>query len=112
MALYGFSVYTKHKQVEIFSSRKTKTSKESEAMKSTFEMDGLFTQDDIDNRFYVMGQCLNCDQWNRFDNRDYKYKCSNCSSEKWNLRESRSIRTWLTTKDTKTKRTRAKRNAA
>lgn len=30
---------------------------------TTFEMDGLFTQEDIDNRFKVMKQCRNCSKW-------------------------------------------------
>jgi predicted ATP-dependent serine protease len=79
--------------------------------KSTFEMDGLLTQEDIDNRFYVMGQCLACGEWNRLDTRDYKYKCK-CGGDQYNLRESRSIRTWLTTKDMKKVRRSKKDNKA
>lgn len=80
---------------EKFSSPKTLT---------TFEMDGLFTQEDIDNRYYVMAQCSECPTWTKTDTRDYKFKCTNCGSDKYNMKETRSIRSWAATKDLKKER--------
>lgn len=78
---------------------------------TTFAMDGLFTKEDIDNRHFIMGQCLECNQWSKWDTRVGKWKCTYCPSEKYNRRESRSIRTWLTTKDLKKTKARKKTSA-
>lgn len=64
-------------------------------------MDGLFTQEDIDNRFYVMGLCSTkkCGQWEKVDLRDHKFVCSECGGMKYDGREARSIRSWNATKN-------------
>lgn len=71
---------------------------------TTFAMDGLFTQEDIDNRHYLMALCSECGKWEKMDNRTKAFKCE-CGSEKYNMRESRSIRSWMATKDLKKERT-------
>ncbi len=63
-------------------------------------MDGLFTQEDIDNRYFLMCQCLACNEWVKVDTRTEEFACK-CGGNKYNQRESRSIRTWKTTKDLK-----------
>lgn len=73
--------------------------------KTTFEMDGLLTQEDIDNRHFIMGQCLACNEWSKWDTRQGRWQCTHCLSQKYNMREARSIRTWLTTKDLKRAKT-------
>lgn len=78
--------------------------------KTTLEMDGLFTQEDIDNRFYTMGQCSACNEWSKWDTRIGRWQCSYCGESKYDMRGSRSIRTWLTTKDMKKTRRSKKDN--
>jgi hypothetical protein len=76
--------------------------------KTTYEMDGLFKQEDIDNRHYIMGQCLSCKEWSQWDKRSGRWHCTYCGSDKYDMRGARSIRTWLATKHLKTTRTRKK----
>lgn len=61
--------------------------------KTTFEMDGMFAQEDINNRFFVMALCAKCPEWSKMCTLDYKFECK-CGSDKYDLRETRSIRTW------------------
>lgn len=75
---------------------------------TTFEMDGLFTQEDIDNRHYTMGQCLSCNEWSKWDRRVGKWKCLSCGGEEYDRNGSKSIRTWLATKHLKKTRVRKK----
>lgn len=74
-------------------------------VKTTFEMDGLFTQEDIDNRFKVMQQCTKCNKWtlqNIDPNRINKTPnpCINktndivCNSTAFNPKSSTSLRTF------------------
>lgn len=72
--------------------------------KTTFEMDGLFTKEDIDNRHFVMGQCLECKQWSKWDTRVGRWQCDFDKTYKYDITGSRSIRTWLVTKDLKVRR--------
>lgn len=90
---------------EIFSSQKTQA-------KTTNEMDGLFTQEDIDNKDFIMGQCNACTQWSKWDTRIGKWKCLYCAESKYDMRGSRSIRSWLITKDLKKVRASKKNNRA
>lgn len=66
---------------------------------TTFAMDGLFTQEDIDNRHFVMAPCNNkkCKEWSKMDLRDYVFKCP-CGNVKFDGREMRSIRSYETMK--------------
>lgn len=75
----------------------------------TLEMDGLLKQEDIDNRHYLMGQCLNCKEWAQWDKRVGRWQCVKCGGFKYDMRGARSIRTWLVTKHLKTTKTK-KRN--
>lgn len=86
---------------EIFSSPKT-----------TMQMDSLYTQEDIDNRYYIMGKCDACGEWSKWDSRIGKWKCSYCGGDQYDMRGGRSIRTWLTTKDMKKTRRSKKDNRA
>lgn len=45
---------------------------------TTFEMDGLFTQEDIDNRFYVMKPCTECLKYSQHDIREKTKDCPYC----------------------------------
>ncbi len=82
-----------------------------EACHTTLEMDGLFTEEDIANQYLIMGQCKLCDEWSQWDSRYGKWKCSYCGTDKYDIRGSRSIRTWLTTKDIKKTKARKKTSA-
>lgn len=75
-------------------------------------MDGLFTKEDIDNRFYVMRQCLTCKQWTQYDTRSDKRWVCTCGSEKYDASGARSIRSWLVTKDVKVSRNSRKKSQA
>lgn len=75
-------------------------------------MDGLFTKEDIDNRYLVMGQCNDCSEWSQWNTTVGKWKCSYCGGDSYDMRGSRSIRSWLTTKDTKKTRAKRTRTAA
>lgn len=64
---------------------------------TTFEMDGLFTQKDIDNRHLVMVQCIDCKKWTQQNIRNghYKYSpCSSCGNKRYNPRSAISLRTF------------------
>lgn len=72
-------------------------------------MDGLFTQEDIDNRFFIMALCMVCRVWTKFDTRTKNFVCV-CGSDKYDTRESRSIRSWVATKDMKKEKKTRKNN--
>jgi len=62
---------------------------------TTFEMDGLFTQEDIDNRFYVMRNCLNCKTWYQADSRvKERSECPNCGNGSYDMKSQCSLRTF------------------
>jgi len=75
--------------------------------KTTFEMDSLISQEDIDNRYYVMTPCLDCKEWTKQDLRQKEAlkgnwgQCSGCGSRQYDPRKTMSIRSWEATKGTK-----------
>lgn len=48
---------------------------------TTMEMDGLFTEEDIKNRFFVMKPCIDCGQYSKQDSREDNKKCPFCQGE-------------------------------
>lgn len=68
---------------------------------TTLEMDGLITEEDIANRFYVVRKCLDCGKHTKVDYRaDEKrsYKCATCSSPRYNRNKQHSVRSYLAMK--------------
>lgn len=74
-------------------------------MKTTFEMDGLFTQEDIDNRYKLMTQCATCGEYSKWDTEPVvdattlketkrPFNCSYCGSESYVYNSGVSIRTY------------------
>lgn len=62
---------------------------------TTFEMDGLFTQEDIDNCFYVMRNCLRCNTWYQGDRRIKEHvPCPSCGSGTYDMKSQCSLRTF------------------
>lgn len=68
---------------------------------TTFEMDGLFTQEDIDNRNRVMKRCNVCNKWREQNLEDKSDKpCGNetkgviCESTSFDPKSTTSLRTW------------------
>lgn len=62
---------------------------------TTFEMDSLYTEEDIANRFFVMKPCIECGKFTQQDVRHKDDPCQYCegkmgiSSSYW-----MSLRTW------------------
>lgn len=68
---------------------------------TTMEMDGLFTEEDIANRFYFMAACIDCTKWTKQDIRNKRRTpCTNCGSERIDNQSNHwySIRTWSASK--------------
>lgn len=62
---------------------------------TTLEMDGLFTEEDIKNRFFVMKPCSVCLKFSKQDTRERDKPCSYCGGALGiNGRYWASIRTW------------------
>lgn len=80
-------------------------------VKTTFEMDGLFTQEDIDNRHLVMRQCRKCAKWTqqnaeRKTNTPCKHEDKSgkvCDSTDFDIQSSKSLRTFNPLTDNKRK---------
>lgn len=45
---------------------------------TTLEMDGLFTEEDINNRFFVMKPCVECTKYSKQDIREPDKRCVYC----------------------------------
>lgn len=78
---------------------------------TTFEMDGLFEQEDIDNRFFLMIVCVDCGKWNKQDNRERVRKpCIYCGSKTFDNQSNHwySLRTWNPLKKISAKERKAK----
>lgn len=71
---------------------------------TTAEMDGLFTVEDMRNRFQVMIQCESCSTWNQMKKGEKKL-CTKCGSDKMDGTTIRSLRTWSPDLGTKRKKT-------
>lgn len=62
---------------------------------TTLEMDGLYSREDIDNRYRVMSLCSLCNTWNELDTRESKKApCTSCGAASYDQRTTYSIRTW------------------
>lgn len=62
---------------------------------TTFELDGLFTDIDISNRFLIMKPCVSCLKYSKYDVREKTIDCQFCHSKiSINGRYWYSIRTW------------------
>lgn len=82
------------------------------AIPTTYEMDGLFTQEDIDNRNSVMFQCTKCNKWTKHVdyllNRQH-VPCSNCGEKSYDSSSIKSIRTYNPDTDNKRRMSKKKR---
>lgn len=75
-------------------------------MRTTFEMDGLFTEEDIKNRNNVMLQCRQCRRWTRCNDYNFFNKCpdcSNCGANDYDKTHAKSLRTYRPLVDNKRK---------
>lgn len=70
--------------------------------KTTSEMDGLLTQEDIDNRHKVMRQCRGCKKWTQMT-LDTRVPCFNCQSIHYDPTSAKSLRTYNPLSDNKRK---------
>lgn len=50
-------------------------------VRTTFEMDGLYTEKDIADRFFVMKPCINCGKYNKQDLRVGDKPCVYCGGK-------------------------------
>ena len=58
-----------------------KKCKRTDGIRTTFEMDGLFTQRDLHDRFYIMKPCLECAKYTKQDLRMADKPCVFCGGE-------------------------------
>lgn len=72
-------------------------------IRTTLEMDGIFSLEDIRNRFFVMVPCLDCLQFTKQDTREKFKPCEHCGSENHDpfSTDWSSIRTWSKKKKAK-----------
>jgi len=73
---------------------------------TTFEMDGLFTEEDIKNRHTVVFQCRNCNKWTIHKNwipgnKNEHIPCDNCQSIDYDISSIKSLRTYNPVTDNK-----------
>jgi rRNA maturation endonuclease Nob1 len=70
---------------------------------TTFEMDGLFSQEDIDNRHKVMKQCTRCSKWTQQNTEREDIPCTNCGAIAFDIQSTKSLRTFNPLTDNKRK---------
>ena len=75
---------------------------------TTYEMDGLFTEEDIKNRYTVMFQCRSCRAWTRHENwlpgeKNKHVPCNKCSEIEYDGSSIKSLRTYNPMFDNKRK---------
>ena len=73
---------------------------------TTFEMDGLYTEEDIANRNKLMVQCRDCNKWTQQQRNDRHepYKpCGNCGSKNYDIQSAKSLRSFNILTDSKRK---------
>lgn len=72
---------------------------------TTAEMDGLLTQQDMRDRFFVMLQCTACLKWTKQDQRQKTKPCSNpeCGRMAFDSTSIKSLRTYDPERDNKRK---------
>lgn len=74
---------------------------------TTAEMDGLRTTIDMKERFFIMKKCQPCSKFTRQDLRKKSKPCDYCGSTSFDLKSSKSLRTYnefLDNKKTRKKR--------
>lgn len=49
--------------------------------KTTLEMDGLITEEDVNNRFFLMKPCQKCLKFSRHDRREVDRPCPFCGGQ-------------------------------
>lgn len=77
-------------------------------MKTTLEMDGVFTEEDVRNRHIAMAQCLFCYEYSKWDKEKGDFKCAHCGSEKCVINSGVSLRTYNPQNHNKNKRPKKK----
>jgi hypothetical protein len=75
-------------------------------MKTTYEMDGLFTEEDIKNRNTVVFQCTKCNKWTTHCNwipggQNKHVPCSDCGAVAYDGSSIKSLRTYNPLTDNK-----------
>lgn len=75
---------------------------------STFEMDGLLTQEDIRNRYKVMWQCRECKKWTQHNDwlpgeQNNQKPCDHCGKLNYDPWSMKSLRTYRPLVDNKRK---------
>lgn len=75
---------------------------------TTYEMDGLFTEEDIKNRHTVVFQCTNCRKWTQHKNwipgiGNRHVPCIGCGLTTYDSRSIQSLRTYNPLVDNKRK---------
>lgn len=74
---------------------------------TTLEMDGVFTEEDIENFYTVMLQCKSCRVWTRYDNwvpgENNRTKPCVCGENNYDRRSIKSLRTYEPLLDRKRK---------
>lgn len=63
-------------------------------MKTTFEMDGLLIQKDINDRNTVMAQCAACFEYSKWDKEHNEFACTYCKNPKYVINSGISLRTY------------------
>jgi hypothetical protein len=74
--------------------------------KTTFEMDGLFTEEDIANRHTVVFQCQGCNKWTPHKNwlpgeKNEYIPCTTCGEKMFDSSSIKSLRTYSPLTDNK-----------
>lgn len=75
-------------------------------MLTTFEMDGLFTDEDIENRQTIIMQCRQCRKWTKYFNYNYsttKLVTCQCGVVDYDPKSPKSIRSYNSLMDSKRK---------
>jgi rRNA maturation endonuclease Nob1 len=75
-------------------------------MKTTFEMDGLLTPEDVARRHSVFMQCRGCSKWSKTDSRLDHHTCEHCGGTDFDPTSITSERTFnpLTKRKVKVKK--------
>lgn len=77
-------------------------------VKTDYEMDGFFTEEDIKNRYTVVFQCKGCRQWTTHRNwrpgeKNTHVPCQNCNKEDYDPTSIKSLRTYNPATDNRRK---------
>lgn len=63
-------------------------------MLTTDEMDGLFTEKDIAQKYLVYLQCRKCTKWTSMDYREPHKRCMECGADEYDSTSMISARTF------------------